>query len=560
MGMVFKRIFNGGLQERPFKAHKRYEVTDVNYSSSFEISILRGLSDNGILTEVSTSVSGTIAVDPTIITGSGAITDKLNNIPQTIVWNSVNSTFFKRTNRKLYDTASIMSIPQNKFGDGIKPGSVYMTCSSAETSASYFHDVKVDDEYGVLVDDSLSTNLLVSGDTIVKLSFDDHQPGSTWKLSTDESTYENAIKSSRITIVDGPLTTGGLSEPVGKSVHSDISSSFVIRHKPIFDSLNKHDDWSVYMYLQLPESQSYTGNITNPLITKRWHHYDAVMNTNVFSHYHTYPFDLCVYNHLTSDMNGIVQLGVSDGKWDSVEGREGLFITSSTAINDNQWHSVIVNKTGSNYELYIDGVLENTLIGSSQTSTNNEKDITVFSDRAGYSDNYTGTSGSFDEVTIYRKALTAENIDSITNNHWYSGSFTQTNEVGYVFYKQGVVVVSDPRPKYKNILLGDGNWDYTNKPFQLNYRATKTIEEVSVLCELGRDEFNVSSNTSLRLTSNENDPRLKSMVTGSDFRPYVTQVGLYNDFGELLAIAKLGSPLKKRNDVDVTINVKFDID
>ena len=50
------------------------------------------------------------------------------------------------------------------------------------------------------------------------------------------------------------------------------------------------------------------------------------------------------------------------------------------------------------------------------------------------------------------------------------------------------------------------------------------------------------------------------MVTGSDFRPYITQVGLYNDFGDLLAVAKLGAPLKKRQDVDVTINVKFDLD
>jgi hypothetical protein len=28
----------------------------------------------------------------------------------------------------------------------------------------------------------------------------------------------------------------------------------------------------------------------------------------------------------------------------------------------------------------------------------------------------------------------------------------------------------------------------------------------------------------------------------------------------LLAVAKLGAPLKKRQDVDVTINVKFDLD
>ena len=46
----------------------------------------------------------------------------------------------------------------------------------------------------------------------------------------------------------------------------------------------------------------------------------------------------------------------------------------------------------------------------------------------------------------------------------------------------------------------------------------------------------------------------------SSFYPYVTTLGLYNDMGDLLATAKLGSPLKRRSDVDVTIQVKFDID
>ena len=123
-----------------------------------------------------------------------------------------------------------------------------------------------------------------------------------------------------------------------------------------------------------------------------------------------------------------------------------------------------------------------------------------------------------------------------------------------------MIITTDPRPRYQNIFLGDGNWDYTDRDYELNYRATKQVEEVSVLCEINRNEFNVSSNTSLRVGGTADDNRLIPLVTGSDFRPYITQVGLYNDTGNLLAIAKLGSPLKKRRDVDVTINVKFDID
>ena len=38
-------------------------------------------------------------------------------------------------------------------------------------------------------------------------------------------------------------------------------------------------------------------------------------------------------------------------------------------------------------------------------------------------------------------------------------------------------------------------------------------------------------------------------VTHSDFAPYVTKVGLYNDFNELIAIGQLSSPIKNDKDL-----------
>jgi len=187
MGIVFKRIFNGGVQARPFKAHKRYEVTNVNHSSSFEISILRGVSDNGILTEVSTSVANQIGVG-TFLTSSGGVTRELNSIPQPIVWNSINSTFFKRRRDiRLYDTASVISIPQNKFGENIKPGSVYVTDNSNYPSSSIkLHDQKITDEYGILVANELTGSTYINTvDTLVYLDFESD--------TSDKSNYVNRI-------------------------------------------------------------------------------------------------------------------------------------------------------------------------------------------------------------------------------------------------------------------------------------------------------------------------------------------------------------------------------
>ena len=187
MGIVYKKIFNGGVQARPFKAHKRYEVTNVNHSSSFEISILRGISDNGILTEVSTSVDGAIAVD-TILTSSGGVTNELNSIPQKVVWNSINSTFFKRrSDIKLYDTASVVSIPQNKFGDSIKPGSVVVVDNSHYPSSSiHLYDQKVTDEYGYLIAaEQTGSTYINSSDSLVYLDFESD--------TSDKSNFSNRI-------------------------------------------------------------------------------------------------------------------------------------------------------------------------------------------------------------------------------------------------------------------------------------------------------------------------------------------------------------------------------
>jgi len=117
---------------------------------------------------------------------------------------------------------------------------------------------------------------------------------------------------------------------------------------------------------------------------------------------------------------------------------------------------------------------------------------------------------------------------------------------GYVFYRQGLIVMTNTNQNHQNTFLGDGKWDYSsNKGFTVNYKATKAVEEVSLLCHVGKDEFNWSE-------------RAKSI--SSTIPPYITTIGLYNDDDEMMAVAKLGSPLKKSTITDLFINVKFDID
>ena len=541
MGIALKKIFNGGIQRRPFKAHKRYEVTNVNHSSSFEISVLRGISDNGTLTEMSTSVDGSVGID-TFLTSSGGITSELNDIPQKVVWNSINSTFFKRRNDiRLYDTASVVSIPQNKFGDGIKPGSVVVTDNSHYPSSSIrMYDQKMDDTYGLLItSEQTGSSFIKSSDVVLNLSLD-----GTLK---DYSSYNNRV-------IDGKYTFGESNVNIGKVLNlTDQTQSIRVRHNSNFNGLNKNDNWAVSFWANIPLSQSISGRTIFNLIQKRnaYTYIDDANNEQVKSDgTGQYPFDLSLYSEEHPTLSGQLFLRASDGT-------STINISSSTAYNDGEFHHYTINKSGEEIGLYVDGTKEVSASYGFRGIVNNDRDILIGSRNVENTE--ANFSGSFGQLRVHRTALTDNEISSLADNST-SGSALQRKEVGYVFYKQGIITTTDPRPRYQNIFLGNGDWDYTDRDYQLDYRATKQVEEVSILCEIKRNEYNVSSNASLRVGGTDDDNRLIPMVTGSDFRPYITQVGLYNDNGDLLAIGKLGSPLKKRQDVDVTINVKFDID
>lgn len=187
MSIVFKKIFQEGLQRRPFKAHKRYEVTDVNYSSSFGIQVLRAINPNGTKVEISSSVSGSIAVDPNTHFNTNAW-GSMTQVSQEVLWGSLNQIFFQESDKYLYDTASVMSIPINKFGDGIKPGSVFITDNSNYPSASIkLVDQKVDDSYGLLIASELTSSVKINeSNTILKFSFNSGRV-------SDSSNFQNEI-------------------------------------------------------------------------------------------------------------------------------------------------------------------------------------------------------------------------------------------------------------------------------------------------------------------------------------------------------------------------------
>jgi len=107
------------------------------------------------------------------------------------------------------------------------------------------------------------------------------------------------------------------------------------------------------------------------------------------------------------------------------------------------------------------------------------------------------------------------------------------------------------------------------EPINISFKNNYTIYENEVRCIIKESEFNSSYNptiqtgsvTNVNLSGSHfyyNDGTLRDFATGSDFSPYVTSVGLYNDNDDLLAIAKLAKPILISPNTDMTFIIKYD--
>ncbi len=160
---------------------------------------------------------------------------------------------------------------------------------------------------------------------------------------------------------------------------------------------------------------------------------------------------------------------------------------------------------------------------------------------------------------------------------------TTGSVIGNVFYDHGVIVMTDTGSKYIDVGQKEGS-----DGFSLRYKAQVTLNEYEYTCVVGENEFNGTMNISAtkersgsisvtgadawrlfppgHATAKSGSfsntytaaNKYEGFVTHSEFRPYVTKVGLYNDFNQLIAIGQLSAPIKNEKDIALGIVVRFD--
>lgn len=93
-------------------------------------------------------------------------------------------------------------------------------------------------------------------------------------------------------------------------------------------------------------------------------------------------------------------------------------------------------------------------------------------------------------------------------------------------------------------------------PYTMSFQAQTTIYQNEVRCHVNENDFNYTQNPSATVSGSYG--RYEDVITGSDFRPYATTVGIYNDQNELLVVGKLSTPYPIPSNTDITFIIKWD--
>lgn len=585
---VFKTISNQDKNITDFKVYKSWNFTSTSSLSTSDLVRTVAIKpDNRVFS------GNKVTLDSFQLnrdTGS-YLFNSSSQQPASMLWYNLNHLYYKRSkqpyehfgtnnvDRKLYDEASVIFIPQQVYGESIKPGTVVLNLSyDIATVADNIPETVTwnlqDDGKGNLIDTSLSSSIT---NELLHIGFDTLTYSPMYLFSSigvsGSITNRNVIDRFDIdTIIPdldiegkNVLVTPNYNVPVypqnaksGNSAYFNSSSYIRISNH---DTLNfkQSNNYAISFWT----NRTYSNTQNSYILSKRTTGSGKVLKNGLLEikdvNYKCsqYPFDI-----LYKDNSSTLTCRTSNG----------VIVTELTgSINVGETKHVLLQKTGSQFELYLDGALVDSHSMPIDGNIYNNADIFIGSLGVDANkDGISGMSGVIDDFFIFDRGLLQSEITQLSYKSTLNSMTINTNKVGSVFYEHGVIVISDPRPKYNypNYKpFGDVLYDYrsdvflppTISSFNLSFNSTKTIYEHEYICKINEDEFNFTGNPTIRKDNDMNSEIAKDFIYNTEFSPYITTVGLYDDKGQLLATGKLGSAIKKRDNVDLNIIVRFDI-
>jgi hypothetical protein len=176
-------------------------------------------------------------------------------------------------------------------------------------------------------------------------------------------------------------------------------------------------------------------------------------------------------------------------------------------------------------------------------------------------------------------ALELEGVAIDVTDDGYGNLFAGTTCIGNIFYNYGIAVIKHDTGSLVPAVGNDGMQIVGNTDIFVDYESEIKTYRHEINIRLGPSEFNYSIlNPSLRAvyttantefsqsmqdsnipSSGSSNWKLYDLMGSGIIKPYVTTIGLYNDKYELLAVAKVSTPIQRTFDVDQLFIIRFDV-
>ncbi len=535
MSGIYKSLDKSDISVTPFKVYKRYKGSDADLDPAY--SFYEGIYERELKN------LGNVApyVQESDFTTDGKLKQAVHHSIDHLFYRefiSNNKATFGSGNinnqlRTLYDRVGVVSIPQMKYGESILPGSVEVIMPNGRGDRGLSSPI-------TLIDDA-NGNLVISGSVYTGTPIS--QSNQLYRLQTEQglqylnitqsfSFYDFLSKYNTTTFANNLLVQTS-SFGFSFNLTGEPSSSIVI--SPSTAEINQafnfiSQDFSIGMYIYIPSDGTQDG----PILEKKSPTEQQGLNLN--GELVQYPIKRYPYSLEYEAGYPGVRFSKSDG---------ANTIETYVEVQTDEWVYLTLSRSGSLYTLQAKGALTNetsTLTDTLQDfNCSNKSDIYI----GGNTVNSINSKFNIDQLKFWSQALTNDNKNFLM---WSSGS--NSLSVGNVFYKQGIITLTNP------LCL---NATGSNKPTSVEHRATVKLFETQVTCTISPGEFEFSNNPTLQVYDPTNGEfKLRGFATESLFKPYITQIGLYNDSNQLLVAAKLSQPIQVPGNLNTTLVVKYD--
>ena len=561
MAGVFKRLSANDIKITPFEAHKQYNTTDLA-SIGASTSSLGWSPDN----------------KNNFDTGSKKYyqIDKLyyrNYIKERAYRLELNDATYTTQERRLYQSASVLSLSQKTFGSEVQPETFELSGSSGDLQFNF-----KDDGFGNIYNVDKGTDnfpnedhrLLYLGPTQAFKRVDltiDYETGKEYvntpfpdgyvRTVYDDSYFLNEIEFNNVNFTSSANTNFHSIKTLNSPT---VSSSIIIPHKPQFN-FETNDEFSITFYYDLSDTDRTNASSDEKrfLLTKEGTKTvaslpsektkDISLRTSGSADLkkspigNQFPYRIYLKGNTPSANKRAIFFERSDG--------ETIQVVSASLHGKTETGIKFVSCRNGNGELLlqVNGIEERSSNQNSPTlnkTTSNKADITLYNKPKpdGSYTNYIGSgSGVVSQLMIWNKALTGNELINV------SESITGTPNVGNIFYDNGFAIIT--HPTYMDVFNG-GDLN------TLKYKNTHLINENEYQCTMTEDEFEFTTNPTARKIPFSDSEDVANFTTGSNFKPYITSVGLYDDMGNLLVVGKLAQPIKASSETDTTFIIRYD--